>query len=308
MEDKTFKKYQHLERLGTTEVENINLGECHIFPKIDGTNGSVWLHNNIVKCGSRKRELSLFNDNAGFCKHIINNPNILNYLTDHPNHRLFGEWLVPHSLKTYKQDAWNIFYVFDVVEDEPSVDIEQREKFKYLTYDQYKPLLEQYNIAYIPLIGKVTNGNTQQFINQLKHNTFLIEDGKGIGEGIVIKNYDFKNKYGRITWAKLVTNEFKEKHQKETGGHEVKGKKLVEQEIAIKYTTKALCDKTLAKIKLEGDFSSKDIPRLLNTIYYEIIREETWNFLKDHKNPTISFNTLKALIFQQVKKLLPELF
>ena len=39
-----FKKYQHIERLGTLEVEGIELGTCYVFPKIDGTNGSnlVW--------------------------------------------------------------------------------------------------------------------------------------------------------------------------------------------------------------------------------------------------------------------------
>lgn len=38
-----FHKYQHIERLETTEVSRILDGECYIFPKIDGTNGQVWL-------------------------------------------------------------------------------------------------------------------------------------------------------------------------------------------------------------------------------------------------------------------------
>jgi hypothetical protein len=35
-----FRKYQHIERFGTTEVKNIELGKVYVFPKIDGTNGS----------------------------------------------------------------------------------------------------------------------------------------------------------------------------------------------------------------------------------------------------------------------------
>ena len=31
----TFQKYMHLERFGTDEVDGINLGECHVFPKLD---------------------------------------------------------------------------------------------------------------------------------------------------------------------------------------------------------------------------------------------------------------------------------
>ena len=37
-----FVKYQHVERLGVDEVDGIELGVCHVFPKIDGTNSSVW--------------------------------------------------------------------------------------------------------------------------------------------------------------------------------------------------------------------------------------------------------------------------
>ena len=38
-----FEKYQHVERFGTSEVEGIELGRTYVFPKLDGTNASVWL-------------------------------------------------------------------------------------------------------------------------------------------------------------------------------------------------------------------------------------------------------------------------
>ena len=101
-----FKKYQHLERFGTTEVKQIELGTCHVFPKLDGTNASVWLdENGEVQAGSRKRHLSLDFDNAGFYAWVKEQSNILEYLKENPTHRLYGEWLVPHSLKTYREDA-----------------------------------------------------------------------------------------------------------------------------------------------------------------------------------------------------------
>lgn len=37
-----FNKYQHVEKLGNKEVEGINIGTCYVFPKIDGTNASIW--------------------------------------------------------------------------------------------------------------------------------------------------------------------------------------------------------------------------------------------------------------------------
>jgi hypothetical protein len=37
----SFKKYQHIERYGTDEVEGIDAGLCYVFYKIDGTNSSI---------------------------------------------------------------------------------------------------------------------------------------------------------------------------------------------------------------------------------------------------------------------------
>ena len=113
-----FKEYQHLERFGTTEVAQIELGECYIFPKIDGTNASVWLLNGELQAGSRTRHLTLEKDNAGFLAWAKEQTNLIEYLKENPLLRLYGEWLVPHSLKTYRESAWRKFYVFDVYDDE----------------------------------------------------------------------------------------------------------------------------------------------------------------------------------------------
>lgn len=305
-----FKKYQHLERFGTTEVQEIQVGKMHVFPKIDGTNASVWLGEDGVQAGSRKRHLSIDSDNAGFLAWVLEQKNIINYLYDNPTHRLFGEWLVPHSLKTYREDAWRKFYVFDVAIDKTEDEIlhQQDTELSYISYDEYSPLLEAHSIDYIPPICTIQNGSYEQIINQLIKNVYLIEDGKGTGEGIVLKNYDYKNKYNRQTWAKIVTSEFKEKHSKEMGASELKGKKMVEIEVAEKYVTEALCEKVYAKIEQESGFTSKQIPQLLNTVYYDVVREECWNFVKEHKHPTINFRTLQHFVFAKVKEKLPLLF
>ena len=306
-----FKKYQHLERFGTTEVKQIELGTCHVFPKLDGTNASVWLdENGEVQAGSRKRHLSLDFDNAGFYAWVKEQSNILEYLKENPTHRLYGEWLVPHSLKTYREDAWRKFYVFDVSVDKEESEIlhEGDDKNKYLHYDEYSTKLENKGIDYIVPICTITNASYEQLVNQLMKNVFLIEDGKGVGEGIVIKNYDFKNKYNRQTWAKIVTSEFKEKHAKVHGATEIKGKKMVEEQIADEFVTKALCEKVYAKIENEGGFTSKRIPQLLNVVYYDVVKEDAWNFVKKHKNPTINFSNLQHFVFAKVKEQLPQLF
>jgi hypothetical protein len=301
-------KYQHLEKLGTAEVQDIELGECFVFPKIDGTNASVWAEDGEMQCGSRTRLLDADNDNAGFYAWATQQNNLKEFLTAHPTLRLYGEWLVPHSLKTYKETAWRNFYVFDVATEKQKAH-EGDHPLTYLHYNEYKPLLEKHSISYIHPIAVIKNGSYQQFINQLANNVYLIEDGAGTGEGIVLKNYAFVNKYGRTTWAKVVTSEFKEKHAKEMGPHVLNGTKLVEEEIADKYITQALCEKEHAKICADSDgWHSKLIPRLLHTIFYSVVKEEAWEFVKEHKNPTIDFKRLQHFVFAQVKEKMPQVF
>lgn len=290
-----FKKYQHVERFGTIETAGIENGMCYVFPKIDGTNASLWW-NDGLKAGSRNRELSLNYDNAGFMAWAINEPSFRDLFREHHQLRLYGEWLVPHTLKTYRECAWRNFYVFDVMSGD-----------EYLHYDDYSKILSAHRIEYIPPICKVENPTYERLIAQLEKNDYLIEDGKGAGEGIVIKNYDYRNKFGRIVWAKIVANEFKAKHRKKDVA-EIKEAKIIEQEIAEKFITKSLVEKEFAKINAEAGWSSKFIPRLLNTVFYCLVKEESWNFIKEFKNPTIDFKRLSFFTNNRIKELMPELF
>lgn len=292
-----FKKYQHVERIGTVETTGILDGMCYVFPKIDGTNSSVWLDCHEIKAGSRNRELSFESDNAGFYKAIAEDNRIINFFTNNPNKRLFGEWLVPHSLKTYQDEAWKKFYVFDVMFGDD-----------YLQYDEYKILLDEYEIDYIPPIGKIENPSEEALYNFLEKNIFLIKNNSGIGEGVVIKNYNYTNRFGDIKWAKIVANEFKEKHQKEFKVTEFKEKDFIEKKIVNKYVTKSLCEKEFEKIKNEEGWSSKFIPRLLSVIFYSLIKEESWNFIKENKNSVIDFKRLQGFTTEKIKSELPELF
>ncbi len=84
---------------------------------------------------------------------------------------------------------------------------------------------------------------------------------------------------------------------------------MIEEQIALEYCTKALCEKEIAKIKLERQgWTSQYIPQLLGVVFHSIITEEIWDILKTHKNPTINFNTLKHFVIKQIKLNLPEYF
>lgn len=293
-----FEKYQHVEKFGHLETSGIEIGRCYIFPKIDGTNGTVWAGEATeeVRAGSRNREIDLHNDNQGFYEYIQKHEGIKNLLSK-AYLRLFGEWLVPHTLKDYRDDAWRKFYVFDVM----------NHVGEYMPYEEYKPLLDMYGIDYISPLAVIENPMMGDFTKLLDTNGYLMKDGF-IGEGIVIKNYQFRNKFGRVTWAKIVRNEFKDKHGKENKV-QIIHRDNIEEKIANRYVDATMVDKIYANIvNTEGGWMSKFIPRLLHTAFYELVREDSWSFIKEHKNPVIDFNRLQQFTIIRVKQLKPELF
>jgi len=297
-----FREYMHIEKWGNVPVEGIHLGETYVFPKLDGSNASLWFSRDtgIIHGGSRHRVLSLDADNQGFLAYAASNPVFHEFFSRHPELRLYGEWLVPHTLKTYREDTWRRFWVFDVYNDDTQ---------QYLPYSDYQSILEEAKIDYIPTLAIVRNASLDDFVKLLDANVLFITDGKGTGEGIVIKNYNFYNKDNAQVWAKIICSEFKEQHHRVMGAPEIGGT-LVEEQIATKFVTKALCEKTLAKITSEHNgWESKYIPELLGRIYYDVIAEEMWNICKEHKHRlTINFPTLRSFITKQIKKHLPETF
>lgn len=294
-----FTKYMHLERLGTTEVEGIEIGTVYVFPKLDGTNASIWWEDGQLCAGSRNRKLSVDSDNAGFYNWALTQTDLKVMAEDHPDYTFYGEWLVPHSLTTYREDAWRKFYIFDIY---------NRDTGMYLTYDAMKFVLDGYGANYLAPLAIVKNGNYETFQALLEKNVFLIKEGQGLGEGIVLKNYEWENKFGNVVWAKLITNAFKEVHHKAMGAPVI-GPDAVEEKVVEKFVTQHLVDKVHAKLVNDnGGWHSKLIPQLLGVVFYDLIKEEMWEILKAYKNPKIDFGFLQRLTIAQIKRLKPELF
>lgn len=295
-----FVKYMHLERYGNEEVDGIEQGTTYVFPKLDGTNAQLWLNKDgRIQAGSRNRELSFENDNAGFFNHIVTDKRVHDLFLGFPELRLYGEWLVPHSLKTYREDAWRKFYIFDVY------NVETGEIYH---YDRYEEILDAYKLDYLAPIAIIKNGTREHFEKCLDKNVFLIKDGMGVGEGIVIKNYEWQNKFGNTVWAKMVTNQFKEIHHREMGAPIIGGE-TIEEKIVEDYVDAHLIDKVVAKIENdEGGWSSRHIPQLLQTVFYDLVNEELWNIIKKHKNPKIDFAYLQRLTITKVKEMRKDIF
>ena len=92
-------------------------------------------------------------------------------------------------------------------------------------------------------------------------------------------------------------------------GAPMKENRLVEEDIVDKFVTSALVEKEFAKIVNEtGGWSSKMIPRLLSSVFHELVCEEMWNILKAFKNPTVNFKVLNNFTIAKIKQVKPEIF
>jgi hypothetical protein len=330
-----FRKYDHLERCEHPDVADIGFGTVHVFPKIDGTNASVWCEDGVVQCGSRTRVLSAEQDNAGFHAWVNSDDPVAVLLRalakSLPFLTFYGEWLVPHTLKTYREDAWRQFYIFDVYD---------RAAGRYLPFAEYVGVLEAAGQNIIRPLAIIENPSENQLVKlRDATNTYLIADEKGVGEGIVLKNYAWRNKHGRQPWAKMVRNEFKDASRGLFGGVKLTpGEKQVEQDIVDAFCTEAFIRKEFAKVVLMvaddvgvvidetdrhigapgqlslthaqfvAEFRHKIIPRFLGTFYLELVRESMRDIVKKFKNPIVDFSKLHKLMTIKAKRVLSEVF
>jgi ATP-dependent RNA circularization protein (DNA/RNA ligase family) len=269
--------------------------------------------------------LSAEADNAGFYAWVhgddVRAIALRTFVLQFPHLIVYGEWLVPHTLKTYREDAWRRFYVFDVF---------SRVTKKYLPYGEYAEGLNSMGIDVIPPLAIIENPGENQLAGlRDTTNTYLIQDDCGVGEGIILKNYEWANKHGHQPWSKVVRNEFKENNAKVFGMKPTQGAKQVEQEIVTAFCTPEFIRKEFAKVVLlvsdevepdlrpwtddERDmfiekYRHKVIPRFLGTVYLEFIQEEVRAFVKKFKNPVVDFSKLQKLVTLAAKRTMKDIF
>lgn len=307
-----YKSYQHIEKIGREDCEGVLNGTVYVQPKIDGTNSCVWFGaDGNIHAGSRSRELTLEKDNAKFYETIRSNVGLKLYLTAYPERIIYGEWLVPHTLKSYMPDAWKKFYIFDVYDTD---------NYRYLPYEEYEPELAEFiinepNVEIIPVLKKLENPTMEDLTKCLNENHYLMIDDKTIGEGIVLKNYDYKNKYGRTIWGKIVAEEFfGTKEKLRSKNHEAKQSDEFEEAIANKYITEPVIRKEFAKVMNEvapdgainRENHGKIVGMTLNAVYDSFLREDLVDVVKKNKRCKIDFVAMKKHSDKRVKEVLGE--
>ena len=233
----TFKRYPKIHRLGKEETDGILEGECHLEEKIDGANASIWLDKRgEVTCGSRNRELSEgFNGLVDFVK---GDASLGLLLHDHPTYRLYGEWCVRHTIG-YNESAYKKFYLFDITEIKDGEELED-----FLTKEEVLRVAQAYNLNTPAYHGKFTNPTYEELMKHVGESTLGEK-----GEGIVVKNHKFRDKFGMHNYAKIVTENFKEDNGVTFGGNNKHSDSYWEMYVVNKYITVARIEKIMNKVQ-----------------------------------------------------------
>lgn len=297
-----YKSYTHVLRIDKDEVQGILCGDVVVMPKLDGTNACLFMKDGTVHAGSRTREINMNKDNANFCKTLTLNgekefPQIIKYLESHPDHIVYGEWLgadgerFPGHIKDYLNHGFFIFDVFDTTADE------------YIPYDTYKSEFGDYD-KIIPVIGAFHNPSREEIQSLLDKTDYnLTPNSKG--EGIVIKNYKFRDEYGHIQIAKIVRDEYLQ--QKSTPKKPILAGQN-EENFVDKFCTDAFMSKCQAKVMNTLDMDEwvndkKSIGMFLNLCLNDLMEEEFWGHFKKKKG-TVDLNRIQQLVFTNCRKYL----
>ena len=301
-----FKPYLHVERLGKTEVDNILCGTVRLTAKLDGTNASVWAdENGHMHYGSRKREISVEDDNAGFAAWMKSDNEeavlLIRFCQANPSMIVYGEWGVSKvgAIKKYIKEAANKLWIFDIY---------SREEERYLTWNELEAALIMYNLIdyRVKLLATLTNPTLDDIIKVADENTFLLEGTNTLGEGVVIRRDNYTNCYGRYAVAKYVREDFRPNTPKVK---RIAQAGEVEQDFINRYLTQSELEKAKAKTALAcGEEyvpgNGKFIGMFLNLLWKDALEENIVDFCKRAKNPQIDFAALNGLIKAEGRKFL----
>lgn len=201
----------------------------------------------------------------------------------------FVENMVKHSLEYDWQNTPQVI----------GFDIYDEEEEKYLSWKETKRIFDKLGIKTTPIVDKKTVEEFDPENYEIPESNFR----EGKMEGVVIINQDQEEdeRSGFNTRAKMVTDEFKEKHKKSTGARQsveaIKG----HEKIISKYCTDGRIRKHIQKMRDEGRDLGKELmgsqgdsEGLPIRIAVDIIEEEADHIVR--RNDEMNWKNYRSLI------------
>lgn len=268
------KKFMDVVRLGhKSTVDVLRAGDNIVIQeKLDGANASFTMDSGTLYAFSRNRQLDESNTLGGFYNFVLNTfDSRKNLLND--DYIYFGEWLNPHKVKYEGYEKQ--FFLFDIY---------SKSKQQYLDFKEVEHEAITLNINLIPVFyeGKYESfEQLESYIGQTKVNGKLGD--KQLGEGIIVKNVSYRDRFGNQMFVKLVVDEFREVQKQKKAKNPTEFMNTSEYILAESFATKGRIDKIIYKLRDEGvigkDIHKKDIGVIFKECnlrtYEDILKEES---------------------------------
>ncbi|MER2006535.1 MAG: RNA ligase family protein [Psychrobacillus sp.] len=269
------KKYQDITRLGhKSTIGVLNEGDHIIIQeKLDGANASFRRDGDIVRAYSRNNELNEQNNLGGFYQWVQENVKAEDLEKDGI---YFGEWLNPHKVKYPEYQKQ--FFLYDIYDVELN---------RYISFSVVEKVAKKLNINVVPVFyDGLYQGfdHLMSFVGKTELGGVLGDTPTG--EGIVVKNVGYFDRFGNQKFVKLVTDKFAEV-QKQKKPKDPKITLTAEQKFVDATITEARVEKFLHKFVDEGildeQYGIEDMGVILKNmnprIQEDIIKEELDNFI-----------------------------
>lgn len=279
---KEIKKYTNVIRYGKSCTQGvIQEGDIiSITEKIDGANASFRLDSTNplgVSCYSRNRLLDEDNTLSGFYGWV--NENILPIKEKlNSNYIYFGEWLLKHKVQ-YKAEYYKNFYLFsvwDVINEQ------------YLSDDIVISEAKRLGLTTVPYkyVGQyISFEHLMSFVGQSE-----MTETPNTGEGVVVKNVSYFDKYNKQCFVKLVSEKFAEvqKQRLPKNPNVTNGLIPVIKSVLTKPRVEKLLFKLVDEGLLKEDYNITDMGVILRVlggkVYEDIMKEESDLFVKFDKD------------------------
>lgn len=305
-----YRSFTHVEKLqdGKVNVSDfLDSDNIYIFPKIDGTSSLIWASQGKIHCGSRKREIDIENDNANFCKYIMNSQDaqivaLRQFCLDNEGLIVYGEFIghVPEtskfvgSIKTYIDGGFFIFAIFDI------------EKGTYIPYSDYGHILKSFYDKTLTPIAVLSHPSLSDIVPLMDKNNYNLPANQ-FGEGIVIYNYNYKDKYGHSFIGKMIRQDYLDNKSRKSKANAALANGETEKEFVEQFCTVSEISKAQAKVMVAMDIDewTNDkalIGRTMNEVATSVIEDNLVDFvLKKKMKVTVNFGNVRNLINQKVR-------
>jgi len=242
------KKYHSLIRYPKDEAVTMleNCSHMLITEKIDGQNASFKRDIGSMEIKTFSRRMEIVEDGHPFRKWVLENIDPLELIE---GVIYFGEWLTKHR-RIYDEKKYLQFYLYDMYIEPLEVYVNPYESIETL---QLVVNTDGMNVAPV-----YYDGPPLKSVDDIK--AFYVEslfDGKP-AEGVVVKDYNYRDRFGQCTMVKFINPVFEEsKEVKKSSNRELsENDKLILQWVH-SHITEERIEKTIMKLQDEGSLPSQ---------------------------------------------------